>query len=94
MRLAWHSAVPMFAPRSEACEVPAPQTDEAALAVELWWRGSALEALGAFVLGPLAQAGRLESVRLQKTIGSLLQPTLDAISSAPAILVRPYSWPG
>lgn len=72
----------------------APQTDEAAMAVELWWRGSALEALRAFVLGPLAQAGRSESVRLQKTIGSLLQPTLDAVSSAPAIMVRPLSGPG
>ena len=72
----------------------APQTDEAAMAVELWWRGSALEALRAFVLGPLAQAGRPESVRLQKTIGSLLQPTLDAISSTPAIMVRHHSGPG
>ena len=70
------------------------QTDEVAIAVELWWRGSAVEALRAFVLGPLAQAGRSESVRLQKTIGSLLQPTLDAISSLPAIMVRLHGGPG
>ncbi|KAK9820084.1 hypothetical protein WJX72_005985 [[Myrmecia] bisecta] len=58
---------------------------EAIMAMEMWWRAAALEALLAFVKGPLAQARRSESTKLQRAIGTLLQPTLDAVCSAPSL---------
>ena len=54
-------------------------------AAEMWWRASALEALHAFILGPLASARRAESRKLQETIALLLGPTLDIISSTPPL---------
>jgi hypothetical protein len=53
----------------------------------MWWRASALEALRAFIIGPLTAAGRAESRKLQEAVASLLAPTLDVISSTPPLQV-------
>lgn len=56
-------------------------------AAEMWWRASALEALQAFILGPLTSAGRAGSRKLQESIAALLAPTLEIISSTPPLQV-------
>ena len=62
---------------------------EAVLAMELWWRAASLEALQAYMAGVLSQASRSHSLRLQRLLGSLLQPTLDAVFSSPALQASP-----
>lgn len=54
---------------------------------ELQWRGAALEALQAFLLGSCARAAPLQAASLAASCASLLQPTLDAICAAPALQV-------
>lgn len=58
------------------------------MAMEMWWRAAALEALQAFVAGPLRQAGAVEQAQLARSIGQLLQPTLEAICAHPAMQAR------
>ncbi len=58
---------------------------EGVLAMELWWRCAALEALQAYVMSQLALCTRPEGVKIQKTVASLLQPTLDAIMASPVL---------
>lgn len=60
---------------------------ESDLASELPWRIAALEALHAFVVGPLSQATPVQSAALTASCASLLQPTLDAITTSPALQV-------
>jgi hypothetical protein len=60
----------------------------------MWWRACVLEALHAFILGPLASAGRAESRKLQETIAALLAPTLDIISSTPPLQVNIHCYCG
>ena len=55
--------------------------------MELWWRCAALEALQAYVMSQLALCSRPEGIKIQKTVTSLLQPTLDAIMAAPILQV-------
>ena len=55
--------------------------------MELWWRCAALEALQAYVMSQLALCTRQEGIRIQKTVASLLQPTLDAIMASPVLQV-------
>ena len=64
------------------------------LAMEVWWRCAALEALQAYVMSQLALCTRQEGIKMQKTVASLLQPTLDAIMASPVLQVwqaRPSS---
>ena len=58
---------------------------EAKLAVELWWRAAAVQALQSFVEGALAGMASGEALKLQRLVGSLLQPTLDALFLAPSL---------
>lgn len=55
--------------------------------MELWWRCAALEALQAYVMSQLALCTRQEGIKMQKTVASLLQPTLDAIMASPVLQV-------
>lgn len=55
--------------------------------MELWWRAAALEALQAYMAIVLPQATRTNTAKLQRLLGSLLQPTLDAVFSSPALQV-------
>ena len=61
---------------------------ETILAMELWWRAAALEALQAYMASVLPKASRSHSTRLQRLLGSLLQPTLDAVFGSPALQAR------
>lgn len=54
----------------------------------MWWRAAALDALQAYIAGPLATADSEEQARLQRTLVQLLSPTLDAISAHAALQVR------
>lgn len=54
----------------------------------MWWRAAALDALQAYIAGPLATADSEEQTRLQRTLVQLLAPTLDAISAHAALQVR------
>ena len=47
----------------------------------MWWRAAALDALQAYIAGPLASAPASEQGRLQRTLTQLLAPTLEAITS-------------
>ena len=58
---------------------------EGVLAMELWWRCAALEALQAYVMSQLALCTQKDGIRIQKTVASLLQPTLDAIMASPVL---------
>ncbi len=62
---------------------------EAVLAMEVLWRAAGLEALQAYMASVLPQAGRAHNARLQRLLGSLLQPTLDAVFASPALQVAP-----
>ncbi|KAK9865210.1 hypothetical protein WJX84_003181 [Apatococcus fuscideae] len=64
---------------------PAQAGGEGVLAMELWWRCAALEALQAYVMSQLALCSRQEGIKMQKTVASLLQPTLDAIMASPGL---------
>ena len=63
---------------------------EGVLAMELWWRCAALEALQAYVISQLALCTRQEGIKMQKTVASLLQPTLDAIMASPVLQVMAH----
>ncbi|CAL8466413.1 g5949 [Coccomyxa elongata] len=76
------SAAALDVRRFAAAPSPSWETEAAA---EMWWRASALQALQAFALGPLATAPRPEAERMQETIAALLAPTLDIISSLPPL---------
>lgn len=58
--------------------------------MELWWRCAALEALQAYVMSQLALCTRQEGIKMQKTVASLLQPTLDAIMASPVLQVMAH----
>lgn len=60
------------------------------MAMQMWWRAAALEALQAFVLGPLASAPRSEQSRLMRHIGQLLDPIRVAICSHAILQVILY----
>ena len=57
--------------------------------MEIWWRSAALEALQAYMATVLPQAPRSQNARLQRLLGSLLQPSLDAVFASPALQVTP-----
>lgn len=61
---------------------------EVVMSMEMWWRSAALEALQAFVLGPLKEASKAEATKLQKSVVALMQPTFEAISASPALQVN------
>lgn len=61
---------------------------EEELALEMWWRTAALDALQAYMVGPLATADSAEQARLQRILVQLLSPTLDAISAHTALQAR------
>jgi hypothetical protein len=58
------------------------------VAMELWWRTAALQALAACVQGPLAQAPRAAQAPLHKRAAALLKPTLDVLTAHAALQVR------
>lgn len=58
------------------------------MAMELWWRTAALQALLAIVAGPLAAAPRADQPRLQQRAAALLKPTLDVLVAHAALQVR------
>lgn len=62
---------------------------EAVLAMELAWRAAALEALQAYMASILPHASRSQGTRVQRMLSSLLQPTLDAVCTSPALQVGP-----
>jgi predicted N-acetyltransferase YhbS len=67
-----------------ACEPwadPQAPGGDAVLAMEMWWRAAALEALHAYVLGPLAAAPKADQLKLGRSVAQLLRPTLDAIAA-------------
>ena len=57
------------------------------VAMELWWRVAALQALVACVQGPLAQAPRSQQAQLYKRAAALLKPTLDVFMAHAALQV-------
>eukprot|EP00884_Botryococcus_braunii_P001693 jgi/Botrbrau1/11524/Bobra.0393s0003.2 len=58
---------------------------EVVMSMEMWWRSAALEALQAFVLGPLKEASKAEGTKLQKSVVALMQPTFEAILASTAL---------
>ena len=59
------------------------------------WRAAALEALHAFIAGPLAAAPPAQCAALQEGVAALLAPTLDAICACPPLQVKPHMpYPG
>lgn len=61
---------------------------EAGAAVEVQWRAAALDALQAYIVGPLMAAPPPEQARLQRTLAQLLAPTLEAITSQNVLQVQ------
>lgn len=61
---------------------------EAGAAVEVQWRTAALDALQAYIVGPLMAATPPEQARLQRTLAQLLAPTLEAITSQSVLQVH------
>ena len=57
------------------------------MAMELWWRAAALEALKSLLLSPLVSAPGPDSVKLQRRIAAVLQPTLAVILASPVLQV-------
>lgn len=57
------------------------------MAMELWWRSAALEALKALLLSPLMPNAGAESERLQRRIAAMLQPTLTIVLASPVLQV-------
>ena len=55
------------------------------MAMELWWRAAALEALKALLLSPLVSVPSSDSEKLQRRIAAVLQPTLAVILSSPVL---------
>ncbi len=53
--------------------------------MEMWWRAAALDALQAYIAGPLSRADGREAASLQRTVALLLAPTLEAICSHAAM---------
>ena len=64
---------------------------ESQLAMELWWRSAALEALRAFTVRPLRACPPAEQSRLQKQVAALLHPTLAAVMTSAALQVTHFS---
>lgn len=58
------------------------------VAVELWWRTAALQALLACIAGPLAAAPRTQQPALHRRAAALLKPTLDVLTAHAALQVR------
>ena len=61
------------------------------VAMELWWRTAALQALSAVVAGPLAAAPRADQPRMYQRGAALLKPTLDVLAAHAALQV---GWQG
>lgn len=57
------------------------------VAMELWWRSAALQALLACITGPLAAAPRGEQPSLHRRAAALLKPTLDVLTAHAALQV-------
>jgi len=62
---------------------------EVGMAMELWWRGAALEAFKALLLSPLVSTPGPESEKLQRRLAAILQPTLAVILASPVLQVPP-----
>ena len=62
---------------------------EVTMSNELWWRAAALEALKALILTPLVSSKSPDSVRLQRRIAAILQPTLTVVLASPVLQVQP-----
>ncbi len=58
---------------------------EVGMAMELWWRAAALEALKALLLSPLVTTPTLESGKLQRRVAAVLQPTLAVVLASPVL---------
>ncbi len=61
------------------------------VAMELWWRSAALQALAACTLGPVAAASSVQQPALLRRAAALLKPTLDVLTAHAALQVR-SSW--
>ncbi|KAL4431040.1 hypothetical protein ABPG75_006296 [Micractinium tetrahymenae] len=55
------------------------------VAMELWWRSAALQALLACISGPVAAASRVQQPALQRHAAALLKPTLDVLTAHAAL---------
>lgn len=55
------------------------------MAMELWWRAAALEALKALLLSPLVTVPSIEAVKLQRRVAAVLQPTLAVVLASPVL---------
>ena len=55
------------------------------MAMELWWRAAALEALKALLLSALITTSSVESVKLQRRVAAVLQPTLAVVLASPVL---------
>lgn len=58
------------------------------MAMELWWRAAALDALKALLLSPLVSIPGIDSEKLQRRISAVLQPTLAVILGSPVLQAR------
>lgn len=58
------------------------------VAMELWWRSAALQALLACISGPLAAAPRGQQPALLRRAAALLKPTLDVLTAHAALQVE------
>ncbi len=87
----WWAALDILSPQSRPANIHPvgilQSGGEAELAMEMWWRAAALDALQAYVVGPLSRAEGQEAARLQRTIALLLAPTLEATCSHAAMQV-------
>lgn len=57
------------------------------VAMELWWRSAALQALAACTLGPVAAAPGVQQPALLRRAAALLKPTLDVLTAHAALQV-------
>ncbi|KAL4425068.1 hypothetical protein ABPG77_010382 [Micractinium sp. CCAP 211/92] len=55
------------------------------VAMELWWRSAALQALAACTLGPVAAAPSVQQPALLRRAAALLKPTLDVLTAHAAL---------
>ena len=80
---------PSTHPRTYYFPVPPPQSNlDHVVAMELWWRTAALQALLACITGPLAAAPRVEQAALYACAAGLLKPTLDVLTAHAALQVK------
>lgn len=69
--------------------VPAVQSSlDHVVAMELWWRCAALQAVPACITRPLAAAPRAQQPALLRRAAALLKPTLDVLTAHAALQVR------